>query len=44
MKVKEQTQAERIRENVEQWRENPDDYSFQDFEDMFEDADPFDYL
>ena len=37
-------QGERIRENVKEYYENPEDYSYQDFEDMFEDRDPFEFL
>lgn len=37
-------QAERIKENVAEYYDNPGDYSLQDFEDMFEDRDPFEFL
>lgn len=37
-------QTRRIKEAVEDYYENPEDYSYQDFEDMFEDRDPFEFL
>ena len=37
-------QAERIRENVQDWRENPQNYSWNDLEMMFEDRDPIEFL
>lgn len=37
-------QAERIRENLKDWRENPQDYSWTDIEDIFEDRDPVEFL
>jgi hypothetical protein len=40
----EQTQADRIKENLADYMDNPEQYSLADFEDIFEDADPFEYL
>jgi hypothetical protein len=37
-------QTARIKESVKDYYENPEDYSYQDFEDMFEDRDPFEFL
>jgi len=37
-------QAERIMEAVKDWEANPQDYTMQDWEDMFEDRDPFEFL
>lgn len=37
-------QAERIMEAVKDWESNPQDYTMQDWEDMFEDRDPFEFL
>ncbi len=37
-------QGERIKELVRDYYENPQEYSFQEFEDMFEDRDPFEFL
>ncbi len=37
-------QALEIRERVRDYYDNPQDYSYQDFEDMFEDRDPFEFL
>jgi len=37
-------QATRIKENVKEYYDNWQDYSYQDFEDMFEDRDPFEFL
>jgi hypothetical protein len=37
-------QAAEIRERVRDYYDNPQDYSYQDFEDMFEDRDPFEFL
>ena len=37
-------QDERIKEAVAEWYENPQEYSMQDFEDIFEDRDPFEFL
>ena len=37
-------QGERIKETVKDYYANPQEYSFEDFEDMFEDRDPFEFL
>jgi predicted dehydrogenase len=37
-------QAERIKEAVKDYQENPGDYTFRDWEEMFEDRDPFEFL
>ena len=37
-------QAERIRENVREYYASQELISLQDFEDMFEDRDPFEFL
>ena len=37
-------QAERIREAVKDYKANPQEYTFTDFEEMFEDRDPFEFL
>jgi len=37
-------QGERIKELVRDYYENPREYSFQEFEDIFEDRDPFEFL
>jgi len=37
-------QGERIRELVGDYYENPQEYSYWDFEEMFEDRDPFEFL
>lgn len=37
-------QAERIKESVKDYYENPQEYTLQDFEDIFEDRDPFEFL
>ena len=37
-------QGERIKEAVKDYHENPLEYSYQDFEEMFEDRDPFEFL
>lgn len=37
-------QAERILENIAEWRESEYEYSLQEWEDMFEDRDPFEFL
>lgn len=34
-------QEERILENLKDYEENPQEYSYQDWEDIFEDQDPF---
>ena len=40
----EQEQTERINEAVSDYWSNPQDYSFEDFEAMFEDRDPCEFL
>jgi hypothetical protein len=40
----EDEQAERIKEAVKDYEENPEEYSLADWEDMFEDRDPFEFL
>jgi hypothetical protein len=37
-------QTERIAEGVRDWMANPEDYSFSDLEDLFEDRDPCEFL
>lgn len=37
-------QAEEIREALEDYYANPQDYSLQDLEDIFQDRDPFEFL
>jgi len=37
-------QGERIRENLVDYYDNPQYYSYQDFEDIFEDRDWFEFL
>jgi hypothetical protein len=37
-------QAEEIREALEEYYANPQDYSLQDLEDIFQDRDPFEFL
>lgn len=37
-------QAERIKENVAEYYKYEREYSYQEFEDMFEDRDPFEFL
>ena len=37
-------QAERIMEALADWYENPEEYSFFDWEEIFEDRDPFEFL
>lgn len=37
-------QAQEILDDLEQWYENPQSYSMQDFEDIFQDRDPFEFL
>ena len=37
-------QGERIKEAVRDFWKNPQEYSYTDFEDMFEDRDPFEFL
>jgi len=40
----ENEQTARIKENVKDYRKNPEDYTFSDFEEMFEDRDPFEFF
>ena len=42
--MSEQSQTERIRENLKEFYEAPEDYTLQDWEDIFEDRDPFEFL
>lgn len=37
-------QAERIQEAVAIWNDSDEQYSYQQWEDMFEDRDPFEFL
>jgi hypothetical protein len=37
-------QGDRIREAVADWEESGETYSYQEWEDMFEDRDPFEFL
>jgi hypothetical protein len=37
-------QAERIKESVKDYYANPQEYSLQDLEEIFEDRDPFEFL
>jgi hypothetical protein len=37
-------QAEEIREALEEYYANPQNYSLQDLEDIFQDRDPFEFL
>jgi hypothetical protein len=37
-------QGMEILEALEEWYENPQAYSMQDFEDIFQDRDPFEFL
>lgn len=37
-------QAEEIREALEDYYANPQNYSIQDLEDIFQDRDPFEFL
>ena len=37
-------QAVEIRENLAEFYANPEDYTWQDFEDIFQDRDPFEFL
>lgn len=37
-------QAVEILENLEEYYANPQDYSLQDLEDIFQDRDPFEFL
>ena len=40
----EQSQTERIRENLKEYQENFEEYTLSDFEEIFEDRDPFEFL
>lgn len=40
----EQEQNERIQNAVAEYWANPQDYDLEDFEEMFEDRDPFEFL
>lgn len=42
--MSEDEQTQRIREAVKDWEESPEEYSYQDWEDMFEDRDPSEFL
>jgi hypothetical protein len=37
-------QADEIREALEDYYANPESYSFYDFEEIFQDRDPFEFL
>jgi hypothetical protein len=37
-------QAQEIRENLKDYYANPEDYSLLDFEEIFQDRDPFEFL
>jgi hypothetical protein len=37
-------QTARITEALKDWQENPEDYTFSDLEDLFEDRDPTEFL
>lgn len=37
-------QAEEIREALEEYYANPQDYTLQDLEDIFQDRDPFEFI
>jgi hypothetical protein len=37
-------QAQEIREELKEYFANPQDYSLQDLEDIFQDRDPFEFL
>lgn len=43
-KTAEQEQTERIEEAVSDYYKNPQEYDLEDFEAMFEDRDPFEFL
>jgi len=43
-KVSMDEQAVEIRENLAEYYANPEEYSLQDFEDIFQDRDPFEFL
>lgn len=40
----EQEQTERIMENLREYQQNAEEYSYEDFEEIFEDRDPFEFL
>jgi len=40
----EQEQTERIIENLREYQQNTEEYSLEDFEEIFEDRDPFEFL
>lgn len=40
----EQEQTERILENLREYQQNTEEYSLEDFEEIFEDRDPFEFL
>ena len=37
-------QTQRITEAVRDWKQNPEDYTFTDLEEIFEDRDPTEFL
>jgi hypothetical protein len=37
-------QAEEIREALAEYYENPEDYTLEDWEEIFQDRDPFEFL
>lgn len=43
-KMSNDEQGDRIKEAVREYYENPQEYSYLDFEEMFEDRDPFEFL
>lgn len=43
-KLGEQEQTERILENLREYQQNTEEYSLEDFEEIFEDRDPFEFL
>lgn len=40
----EQEQTARIIENLREYQQNAEEYSYEDFEEIFEDRDPFEFL
>lgn len=42
--IEAEEQAERIKEALADYQENPEDYTLEDFEDIFEDRDPMEFL
>lgn len=42
--VSEDEQGDRIREAYNEYKENPEEYSMSDIEDIFEDRDPFEFI